>query len=79
MADAPQVDLYYSYRSPFSYLSSGRLYDWATSDGIDIHVRPVQPIAIRDPEMFRDANPMLPPYIFRDAMRSAEFQGIPYR
>lgn len=75
----PQVDLFYSYRSPFSYLSSGRLYAWAKEDGIDIHVRPVMPIAIRDPEMFRDANPKLPPYIFRDAQRSAEFHGIPYR
>lgn len=75
----PQVDLFYSYRSPFSYLSSGRLWAWAQEEGIDIHVRPVQPIAIRDPEMFRDANPKLPPYIFRDAMRSADFLGIPYR
>jgi 2-hydroxychromene-2-carboxylate isomerase len=72
------VDVFYSFRSPFSYLASGRLYQWAQEEGVDIHVRPVMPIAIRDPEMFRDTNPKLPPYILRDAKRSAEFMGLPY-
>ena len=52
-------------------------HQWAKEDGIDIHVRPVMPIAIRDPEMFRDSNPKLPPYILRDAKRSAAFSGYP--
>lgn len=74
----PHIDLFYSYRSPFSYLAIGRLYEWAQQDDIDIQVRPVMPIAIRDPERFRDANPKLPPYIFLDAQRTAAFFDIPY-
>jgi len=75
----PQVDLFYSYRSPYSYLSIGRLAAWAEADGIDIRLRPVLPLAIRQPDFFAKVDPMLPPYVAKDAIRVAEFYGIPFK
>ena len=79
MPDQPQVDVFFSYRSPYSYLAIARLKEWAESDGIDLQIRPVLPLAIRVPDFFARANPMLPPYILRDSLRMAEFHGIPFR
>jgi 2-hydroxychromene-2-carboxylate isomerase len=71
-------DLYWSFRSPYSYLVTGRIVDLARSHDVEVRVRPVYPIAIRTPEFFDRVNPMWPPYLFRDTARIAERLGIPY-
>lgn len=76
---APQVDLYYSYRSPYSYLAVGRLKRWAEDQGVRISVRPVLPLAIRTPDFFETANPLFVPYQRHDARRVAEYLGIPFK
>ena len=67
----PQVDLFYSYRSPYSYLSISRLADWVEADRIDLTVRPILPLAIRQPDFFAKVDPLLPPYVENDAPRVA--------
>ncbi|MEM8740762.1 MAG: DsbA family protein [Pseudomonadota bacterium] len=76
---APRVDLFFSFRSPYSYLAIGRLADWARADGVDLRLRPVLPLAIRSPEFFTKGNPQQPRYIFRDSHRMAAFLNIPFR
>jgi 2-hydroxychromene-2-carboxylate isomerase len=75
---ALDVDLFWSFRSPYSYLATPRLARLATEYEVDIHVRIVLPIAVRIPGFFDTVNPLWPPYLLRDTMRIAEYEGLPY-
>jgi 2-hydroxychromene-2-carboxylate isomerase len=72
------VDLYWSFRSPYSYLATGRLVALTKRWDVDLRVRIVLPIAIRVPGFFEQVNPLWPPYLLRDTMRIAEYLGIPF-
>lgn len=72
------IDLYWSFRSPYSYLATPRIVRLATEYDLDVHVRPVLPLAIRDPHFFDTVNPLWPPYLLRDTWRIAEHEGIDY-
>src|SRR5215475_2375648 len=72
------VDLFWSFRSPYSYLATGRLRRLAEEYDFDLHVRPVLPIAVRLPDFFKRVNPLWPPYLLRDTMRIAEYHRIDY-
>jgi 2-hydroxychromene-2-carboxylate isomerase len=72
------VDVYWSFRSPYSYLATPRLVDMARTWDVDVRVRVVLPIAVRIPGFFEQVNPLWPPYLLRDTMRIAEQLGIPY-
>ena len=72
-----QADLYFSYRSPYSYFAAQRWRDLATEWDLSISVKVVYPIAVRDPEFFKRANPQWLPYLVRDIMRLGEFTGLP--
>ena len=78
-SDTPSIQLYWSFRSPYSYLATGRLVELQTRYAIDVQVRPVLPLAVRTPEFFQQVNPLFPPYLVRDAYRLGEFHGIPIR
>lgn len=71
------IDLFWSFRSPYSYLATGRLVELQRRYDVDIHVRPVLPIAVRTPEFFQQVNPLWPAYLVRDIARLGEFHGIP--
>jgi 2-hydroxychromene-2-carboxylate isomerase len=71
-------DLYWSFRSPYSYLATGRLVRLVEEYDVDCNVCPVYPIAIRTPEFFEKVNPLWPPYLMRDTVRIAQMEGIPY-
>jgi len=73
----PHVDVYFSYRSPYSYLAIQRLFDWAQNDGLDLEIRPVLPLAVLNPKYFTDANPLMVPYVKNDVERNADFHNIP--
>jgi 2-hydroxychromene-2-carboxylate isomerase len=73
------VDLFWSFRSPYSYLATSRIVRLRQEYDLDVVVRPVYPIAIRNPEFFSDVNPMWIPYLVRDIGRVAEINGIPMR
>ena len=76
---APMVDVYFSFRSPYSYLALRQLLDWARTDDIELTIRPVYPLAIRSKTFFKTLNPLGVPYVLMDAARVAEFHGIPYK
>ena len=71
-------DLFWSFRSPYSYLATGRLVRLAAEYDVTIKLRPVLPIAVRLPNFFKNVNPLWPPYLLRDTMRIAEYHGIDY-
>ena len=73
------ADLYFSFRSPYSYLAIGRYRAMAEEYDLDINLRVVWPIAIRDPDILFTGNPAAPRYILLDSFRVAEHLGIPYR
>jgi 2-hydroxychromene-2-carboxylate isomerase len=75
---ALDVDVFWSFRSPYSYLATPRLVRLAAEHEVDIHVRIVLPIAVRIPGFFDTVNPLWPPYLMRDTMRIAEYEGLPY-
>jgi 2-hydroxychromene-2-carboxylate isomerase len=72
------VDVFWSFRSPYSYLATPRLVQLAAEYDLAIHVRPVLPIAVRIPGFFDTVNPLWPPYLLRDTMRIAQYLGIDY-
>ncbi|MDA0818992.1 MAG: DsbA family protein [Proteobacteria bacterium] len=72
------ADLYFSFRSPYSYLAIGRYRELSETHNVDIALRPVYPIAIRDPDILF-TNALQGRYIFIDSARSAQMLGIPYR
>ena len=74
-----RVDVFWSFRSPYSYLATKRLVQLDAEYELDLRVRPVLPLAVRDPQFFERVNPLWPPYLLRDTMRIAEYLGIPYR
>ena len=71
-----EVDLYWSFRSPYSYLATPRIVALSRELGVTVNVRPVLPLALRDPEFFTRANPLWVGYLLRDVRRVAEFNGM---
>jgi 2-hydroxychromene-2-carboxylate isomerase len=72
------VDVYWSFRSPYSYLATPRLVELERTWDLDVRMRIVLPIAVRIPGFFDQVNPLWPPYLLRDTMRVAQSLGIPY-
>ena len=72
------VDVFWSFRSPYSYLATPRLVQLHREYDLDVRVRPVLPIAVRIPGFFDTVNPLWPPYVLRDTMRIAQYLGIDY-
>jgi 2-hydroxychromene-2-carboxylate isomerase len=73
------IDLFWSFRSPYSYLATPRLVEMARDYDLTVNVRPVYPLAVRSGEFFRQVNPMWIPYLMRDTYRIAQMLGLPYR
>lgn len=73
------ADLFFSFRSPYSYLAIGRYRALVEEYDLAIALRTVLPIAIRDPSILFTGNPAVGRYIFMDAARSAQMLGLPFR
>jgi 2-hydroxychromene-2-carboxylate isomerase len=73
------VDLYWSFRSPYSYIIVPKLLEFERDWDARVNVRPVLPIAVRQPEFFANSDPLWFSYLMRDCVRSAEFAGLPLR
>ncbi len=73
-----RASLYYSVRSPYSYLAIGRYRELTRDYDLSIRLLPVYPIAIRNPEFFKHANPHSMTYVRMDTVRIAEQLGIPF-
>jgi 2-hydroxychromene-2-carboxylate isomerase len=72
------VEVFWSFRSPYSYLATPRLVELERTYDLCVHVRPVLPIAVRIEGFFDRVNPLWPPYLFRDTLRIAQSLGLPY-
>lgn len=72
-------DLFWSFRSPYSYLATPRLVEMQRDYDLAINVRPVYPLAVRQGDFFEKQNPLWIPYLLRDTMRIAGQLGLPYR
>lgn len=72
-------DLYYSFRSPYSYLATPQLEALCERYAMAPRMRIVLPIAIRIPGFFKSVNPLWPPYLLRDTFRISQMHNIPYR
>ena len=73
-----RVDLYWSFRSPYSYLALPRVTQFAAQYPVVWNVRVVYPLAIRTPGHFKGINPLARPYFLRDGVRVAEYLGVPF-
>lgn len=72
------VDLFWSFRSPYSYFVTPDLTRLRQDFDVDLHLRPVLPIAVRAKETLFSADQRRVQYIIRDAFRRAEFLGMKY-
>ena len=74
------VDVYWSFRSPYSYLAIPGLKQVAEDYDVELKLRVVLPIAVRARQTLFDPSNMKPAiYILMDSIRRAEYLGIPYR
>lgn len=80
MSDAKplEFDLFWSFRSPYSYLVTKRIVALSKDYEVTVNVRPVYPIAVRLDGFFKTVNPMWPPYLLKDTVRVAQMEGLPY-
>jgi len=73
------VDVYWSFRSPYSYLVTPDLLRLRDDYDVDVRMRIVYPIAIRDPSLvFDPANRNKSRYIVLDSRRRADYLGMPF-
>ncbi|MEM9878130.1 MAG: DsbA family protein [Pseudomonadota bacterium] len=72
------VDLYWSFRSPFSYIILPEMKRLITAYRVHVTVKPVYPLIIRVPDYFQKADPRFFSYLLRDAERTAQMQSIPF-
>ena len=72
-----EFDLFYSFRSPYSYLATGRIVELAKKYGVSVNFRAVYPLAVRKPDFFKDVNPLWPRYVLTDIIRIAQMLEIP--
>src|SRR5258708_31450636 len=62
------VDLFYSFRSPYSYLALPKITKMVADYDLAVNLRPVYPLAVRVPGFFK-TNPQFLPYVALDAPR----------
>ena len=72
-------DLYWSFRSPYSYMIMHRLTALEREYDVTCNVRPVYPLAVRTPEFFDTRDPLWFSYFMSDIHREAAFLGLPFR
>lgn len=72
-----KLDVYWSFRSPYSYLATPGMLDIKKNYNVEVNLRVVLPIAIRSPEtLFNPQNARRVGYILQDWARRAEFLGM---
>jgi 2-hydroxychromene-2-carboxylate isomerase len=74
----PRLDVYWSFRSPYSYLATDRLAAIRERYAVEFRFRPVRPLAMREPDFFERNRPQFLPYLLRDVVREAERLGISF-
>jgi 2-hydroxychromene-2-carboxylate isomerase len=73
------VDLFFSFRSPYSYLALPKTLRLVAEYDATVNLRPVYPLAVRVPGFFKRANPQFARYVVLDSSRVAKHENIPFR
>lgn len=73
------VDLFFSFRSPYSYLALPKTLKLVADYDVTVNLRPVYPLAVRVPGFFKRANPQFARYVVLDSSRVAKHENIPFR
>ncbi|MFM9853737.1 MAG: 2-hydroxychromene-2-carboxylate isomerase [Sphingomonadaceae bacterium] len=74
-----RYDLYWSFRSPYSYLVTGRLVALERDYDVACTVRIVYPIAVRQADFFANVDPLWFSYLMRDIFRCGDYLSVPIR
>ncbi len=72
-------DLFWSFRSPYSYFLMHKLTALERDYDVVGTIRPVYPLAVRTPEFFETRDPLWFSYFQVDIHREAAFLGLPFR
>ncbi len=72
------ADLYWSFRSPYSYLAMPGALRLEHDFDVEVDLRPVLPLAVRDAAFFSPDNLKRARYIALDWVRRAEMLGMPH-
>jgi 2-hydroxychromene-2-carboxylate isomerase len=77
-SDNLEVDVFWSMRSPYCYISLDRCLELQSKYHLTLHLKPVWPIAIKDSSWFQAAKDMKYrlPYQNVDIFRTASFHGV---
>lgn len=70
------ADVFWSYRSPYSYLATRRFRALVEEHDLHLNLRPVYPLAIRQPDFFERNHPNWLRYTTIDVIRTAQLLGI---
>lgn len=73
------VDLFWSFRSPYSYLATPGALALERDFQVEVRFRPVLPLAVRQPDFFSPENLKRARYIMTDWPRRAEMLGLPHK
>ena len=73
------VDLFFSFRSPYSYLALPRTLKLVAEYDLAVNLRPVYPLAVRVPGFFKKASPQFARYVVLDSTprRPARGHSVP--
>lgn len=74
-----KLTLFWSFRSPYSYVLLPRINDLRKTHDVAIDLRIVHPAAIRNPSHFARMDPLARPYFMKDSARVAAFHGMSFR
>jgi 2-hydroxychromene-2-carboxylate isomerase len=72
--DLPPLELFFSFRSPYSFLCLQRVYSIADAFGLQLRIRPVLPMVMRGMHVPRAKQI----YIAKDSVREAERLKLPF-
>jgi 2-hydroxychromene-2-carboxylate isomerase len=70
------ADVFWSFRSPYSFVATRRYRALTEEFDLTITLRPVYPLAIRQPDFFEKNHPNWLRYTFMDVFRVAQHLGI---
>ena len=72
-----EVDLFFSFRSPWSYYGVWQMYELQQEYAVTVNLRVVNPIYIRYHDFFDKIHERWRPYFFTDLLRYSEYRGLP--
>jgi len=72
------ADIFWSFRSPYSYLATRRYRTLMDQYDLSLNLRPVYPLAIRQPDFFERNHPSWLRYLLTDVARLSQYLDIPF-